>query len=132
MKQDKYGAGQGNLATYIAGFGLSLILTITGYLMVLRHVHSQHVIFSDQFLMFALASLAVVQLIVQLVFFLHLSHESDQRWNLLVAQFAVGTVIIIVFGSIWIMGNLNYHHDHALTTQQTTNSIINEENVHHH
>lgn len=129
---DKFGAGLGTLQTYIFGFGLSLLLTIGSYLMVLRHVNSQHVIYSDQFLLFATASLAVIQLFVQLVFFLHLGHGSNSRWNLLVASLAIMVVFIVVFGSIWIMGNLNYHHDQSMSPSQIDQGIIQNEAVHHY
>jgi cytochrome o ubiquinol oxidase operon protein cyoD len=43
------------------------------------------------------------------VFFLHLGRESKPRWNLNALLFAVLVVVIIVFGSLWIMHNLNYH-----------------------
>jgi heme/copper-type cytochrome/quinol oxidase subunit 4 len=46
---------------------------------------------------------------VQLIFFVHLDQERKPRWNLMVLLFAVLVVVIICFGSLWIMKNLNYH-----------------------
>jgi cytochrome o ubiquinol oxidase operon protein cyoD len=102
------GAGRGTLGTYVTGFVLSLLLTGTAYGLVWDHVHSRHEVFSHHFLMAAVLGLAVLQLLVQLVFFLHMSRESKPRWNVLVLLFATGVVLIVVLGSLWIMDHLNY------------------------
>lgn len=109
---------QGSVATYTIGFGLSLLLTLASYLM------AQHQLAHGWGLIYALGALAVTQLMVQLIFFLHLGRESKPRWNLTVLLFAFLVVFIVVFGSLWIMKNLSYGHDPSnLTTEQ----IINDE-----
>jgi cytochrome o ubiquinol oxidase operon protein cyoD len=121
--------------TYVTGFVLSLGLTMAAYLLVWRHVHSLHSVFSDSFLYFAVASLAIVQLLVQLIFFLHLGNESKPRWNLYVLSLAAIVVLILVFGSLWIMWNLDYHHidygkthdGHSLTSPSQTESYIKQD-----
>jgi len=55
------------------------------------------------------AGLAVTQALVQLIFFMDLGGEAKPRWRLGVLIFMVGVVLIVVFGSLWIMTNLNYH-----------------------
>ena len=90
--------------SYLIGFLLSLCLTLAAYLMVSRHTSSNGV------LVFGVVCLALVQLFVQLKFFLHLGSESKPKWNLLVFGFMLGVLLILVFGSLWIMYNLNYHH----------------------
>ena len=117
--------------TYIAGFLLSLGLTIGAYLLVWRHVRSHHTVFTDEFLNVAVAVLALTQLLVQLVFFLHLSRESKPRWNLVVLSFAALVVLILVSGSLWIMWSLNYHHAHQMNPAQTDTYIIHDEGIHH-
>jgi cytochrome o ubiquinol oxidase operon protein cyoD len=89
------------------------MLTLTAYLMVLRHVNSYHTAISHDTLIFMLVGLALTQLLTQLIFFLHLDRESKPRWNMTVLLFAVTVVVIIVFGSLWIMDNLNYHQPSA-------------------
>lgn len=113
--------GAGSLRAYVAGFALSLILTATAYTLV------THDIFSGWGLVYALAALAVTQLLVQLIFFLHLGRESRPRWNLTVMLFAVLVVCILAFGSLWIMKNLSYGHVHNLTPSQTNQLIIHDE-----
>ncbi|HSX18213.1 MAG TPA: cytochrome o ubiquinol oxidase subunit IV [Candidatus Saccharimonadales bacterium] len=131
--------GQGTTKTYALGFGLSLLLTLAAYLLVWRHVHTHHRWLSDVFLIFLVIALAQIQLIVQLRFFLHLGRGSKQRWNLTVLAFAAMVVLILVLGSLWIMNNLNYHHDGYGTTHdgnnltspsQTNQYIIHDEGIH--
>lgn len=114
-------SSSGSVRTYVAGFVLSLILTLAAYLIATRNT------FTGWGLVYALAALAITQLVVQLVFFLHLGRESRPRWNLTVALFAVMVVSIVVFGSLWIMKNLNYRHMHGLTPTQTDKLIIHDE-----
>jgi cytochrome o ubiquinol oxidase operon protein cyoD len=102
---------QAKTGVYIAGFLLSIILTVVAYLLVQRHVSSGHAAISHDVLIFMITSLALIQLMVQLVFFLHLDSESKPRWNLTVLLFAALVLVIIVFGSLWIMNNLNYHQE---------------------
>jgi cytochrome o ubiquinol oxidase operon protein cyoD len=125
---------------YVVGFGLSLALTLVSYFLVRKHVNAHHLIFTDSFILVAISLLAITQLFVQLVFFLHLDSESKPWWNNTALAFAVTVVITIVFGSIWIMANLSYHHGahsythsgHPLTTPgQTTKYIIQDENFHY-
>lgn len=109
-------AGRGHRA-YLVGFGLSLLLTLAAYLSVNEG-------WADGWsLTYLLSGLAVTQLFVQLVCFLHLGRESRPHWNLQVLVFAAGVVVIIVFGSLWIMKNLSYGHRQL----PASNDIIKDE-----
>jgi cytochrome o ubiquinol oxidase operon protein cyoD len=108
------------LASYITGFVLSLAFTLTAYLLVSRHT------FASGPLIAAIVVLAVIQLLVQLVLFLHLGSEPKPRWNLVVSLFAALVVFILVFGSLWIMNNLNYH---MMSPANTDQYIIHDEGV---
>ncbi len=55
----------------------------------------------------ALATLAVAQIGVHLVFFLHLTTAPDNTNNVLALAFGVLIVAMIIGGSLWIMGHLN-------------------------
>jgi cytochrome o ubiquinol oxidase operon protein cyoD len=109
MTGPKPETSSGKLSTYIIGYLLSLEITLVAYYMVSRAVHNPSLNYRN--MVAYIAILAVVQLMVQLVCFLHLGRESKPRWNLSVLLFAVMVVVIIVFGSLWIMDNLNYHMD---------------------
>lgn len=97
------------LKSYIIGFVLSLVLTLTAAGLVWEHVRSGHAVFSHPFLAGAIIVLAIVQLFVQLIFFMHLAGESGPRWRLGALLSTAGIIAIIVVGAIWIMGHLNYN-----------------------
>jgi len=130
-------SNKGSVHSYWTGYLLSLSLTLVAFSLVKRHVDSGHVFPSDNYVLAILAILAVTQLFVQLIFFLHLDKESKPRWNAIVLAFAAVVVLIVVAGSIWIISNLNYHHagsghaqgGHSLTPQQTDQRIINDEGI---
>ena len=97
------GGSHGTLQSYIIGFILSIILTIIPYLAVVRHM------LTGAALVIMVVLTAVGQLFVQLIFFLHLSTEPEQRSNVLTFAFTVLILAILVIGSLWIMWNLNYN-----------------------
>lgn len=96
-------AGHGSYLSYTVGFVLSIVFTLAAYFLVVDKV------LSGRQLVLAIVGLAVAQLFVQLVFFLHLGRESRPRWNQMTFWFAALVVVIVVFGSIWIMENLDYN-----------------------
>ena len=87
----------------ITGYVLALCLTLTAYLIVVAHLYTY---FWTMAIIFALA---LTQLVVQLIFFLHFGKESRPRWNLTAFWFMLIFLVILVAGSIWIMANLNYN-----------------------
>jgi cytochrome o ubiquinol oxidase operon protein cyoD len=95
-----------SLKSYIIGFILSILLTLAAFGVVMRPdiFHVGYGLIIPIILI-----LAIVQLFVQLIFFLHLMDESGPRWKLTVFISTVGLVLIIVVGGIWIMNHLNYN-----------------------
>jgi cytochrome o ubiquinol oxidase operon protein cyoD len=97
-----------SLGKYIVGFVSSLVLTITAYLLATHGRADTNVLVG------LLSGLAIVQFLVQMVFFLHVGEERKPRWKLMVMWLMLAVVLILVGGSIWIMNNLNYR----MTPQQ--------------
>lgn len=97
------------LNAYLSGFILSIALTFGAYAIVQAHTGSGNEVLAQPTVLITILFFAVVQLIVQLYFFLHLGEEAKPRWRLLTLFLAVTTVLIVVIGSIWIMANLDYH-----------------------
>lgn len=91
----------GSLKAYLIGFFSSLLLTLVSFLLVILKV------ISGQTLIYTLVALALVQAIVQLLFFLHVGQEAKPRWESLTLYFMVLVVLIIAIGSLWIMKDLN-------------------------
>lgn len=100
------------VSSYVVGFILSIATTLAAYLAVVNEI------WPTGQLIAVIVTLAVVQLIVQLLFFLHLSHEKGTRWKLATFAFAVLVVGILVVGSLWIMHNLNYNMMEMDATEQ--------------
>ena len=115
MKQEQKDT---RLKTYITGFILSVVLTLLAFSAVASHAYQTN------FTIAVIVVLAVIQLFVQLIFFLHLAQESRPRWRLVALSFGVLVVAIVVFGSLWIMDHLNYNMMHS---PQETKQYINKQ-----
>jgi cytochrome o ubiquinol oxidase operon protein cyoD len=89
---------------YLTGFVLSIILTVIAYDFGVSSILNSNAT------VFLILVLAVVQALVQLIFFLHLGQEKKPQWNLFLVLSTVGLIIIIMTGSLWIIHNLNYNH----------------------
>lgn len=87
--------------SYIIGFVLSIFTTLLAYFFVVNEL------WPKETLIYVVMAIAVVQLTVQLVFFLHLGRGS--RWKAITLAFALLFVLIVVVGSLWIMYNLDYN-----------------------
>ena len=53
--------------------------------------------------------LALIQSVVQLVFFIDVWKEEGIRWNLIFFVSTVTIIFIVIFFSIWIINHLNYN-----------------------
>ncbi|HET7529182.1 MAG TPA: cytochrome o ubiquinol oxidase subunit IV [Candidatus Saccharimonadales bacterium] len=109
--------------TYVIGYILALCLTLVAFYAVKAHVDSGHTFLSDNFMLAIISVLAIVQLMVQLVFFLHLDKESRPRWNFMAFLLALMFIFILVAGSIWIM----YHLDYSMTPHQQDQYLIKQD-----
>lgn len=87
---------------YLIGFIGSLILTIAAYLVAKQHA------MSTSATAFIVLVFAVVQFSVQVYYFLHLREERKPRWKSWLFAYTLIMMLVIVFGSIWVMYNLNY------------------------
>ncbi|WP_372637366.1 cytochrome o ubiquinol oxidase subunit IV [Cohnella sp.] len=96
---DDHGAHEshGSLKSYVIGFVLSIVLTIIPLVIVLNGLMEKTAA------TIVLLGSAVLQFVVQLVYFMHLKEEGKPRWNLMVLILGLIIVLTIVAGSIWIM-----------------------------
>jgi len=104
------------LRSYITGFILSILLTLAAPALLLWHEATGHVFPTHQELRFAFVILAIAQMLIQLIFFLHINREKEQRWNVAALAFAVMVVTILVGGTLWIMYNLQQGQDTEMGT----------------
>ena len=93
----------GGLQGYLIGFGLANLLTIASF------TAAQSDLIYGPAVVSALVVLAIAQMGVHLVFFLHLTTGPDNTNNVLALAFGVFIVVLVVLGSIWIMSHLNHN-----------------------
>jgi cytochrome o ubiquinol oxidase subunit IV len=100
---EKFEASRKAIRSYIIGFVLSLLLTIIPYLIVTKHM------LGEKSLLWAVTVFGVAQLLVQVLFFLHLPAKVKPYWDLIVFFFTLLIVAFLVVGTLWIMFHLNYN-----------------------
>ncbi len=97
-------ADHGSLKTYAIGFILSVILTAIPFWLVMGNVFSKS---STAGLVLLL--IAAVQIVVHMVYFLHMNTKSQGGWSMLALIFTIMVVVISLSGSIWVMYHLNHN-----------------------
>ena len=90
------------LRSYLVGFGLAVLLTCVSFFVAGTSLVWQPSI------PVALFVLAVAQMGVHLVFFLHINTGADAINNVMALAFGVLIVILLIGGSLWIMAHLNH------------------------
>jgi cytochrome o ubiquinol oxidase operon protein cyoD len=93
--------GSGSFVTYTVGLAFALLLTAASFIV------SQTNLLWAPGVPAGLAVLAIAQMGVHLVFFLHISTGPDNTNNVLALAFGVLIVTLVVSGSLWIMANLD-------------------------
>lgn len=94
------GAAHGSSKQYTIGFILSILLTIVPFGMVMAGMTGGVVVAT-------IAITAIAQVLVQLVYFMHLNGSEEQRWDTITFVYTILTIAILLIGSIWVM---NYLH----------------------
>ncbi|NEU13113.1 cytochrome o ubiquinol oxidase subunit IV [Methylobacterium sp. BTF04] len=96
------GAAHGSMKGYVTGFVLAAILTAIPFWLVMTDALG-----NKQTTGLVIMALAVVQIIVHMVYFLHMNTKSEGGWNFLALIFTLTLVVITLTGSIWVMYHLN-------------------------
>lgn len=95
---DSAGAPHSTLRGYLTGFVLSVILTAIPFWLVMGKVFE-----SSSTTILIILAFAAVQIVVHMVYFLHMSPKSEGGWTMLALIFTVVLVVITLTGSLWIM-----------------------------
>ena len=103
----------------LLGFILCIVLTLMAYDTVASGL------IHDSLAVFLIVAMAVIQALVQLVFFLDLGEKKEQ-WNLLSFISTIGLIAILVAGTLIIMYNLNHYHT---SPQDEANFILHDEGI---
>jgi cytochrome o ubiquinol oxidase subunit IV len=93
----------GDVGGYLIGLALATLLTIVSFFI------AQTKLVWQPSIPVALAVLAIAQMGVHLVFFLHITTGPDNVNNVLALAFGVLIVLLLMTGSLWIMAHLNHN-----------------------
>ncbi|GGE32013.1 cytochrome o ubiquinol oxidase subunit IV [Agaricicola taiwanensis] len=101
---DDHGDGHahGTFKSYMVGFVLSVILTAIPFWLVMEGVLAD-----ANATALTIMGFAVVQIVVHMVFFLHMTPKAEEGWNMMALIFTLIVVVIILAGSLWVMYHLN-------------------------
>jgi len=97
-----HGESHGSQKGYLIGFGLSVVLTAIPFWLVMTGVLDSKVGTA-----LAIMSLAAVQVVVHMVYFLHMNVRAEGGWTMMALIFTIVMVVITLSGSIWVMYHLN-------------------------
>jgi cytochrome o ubiquinol oxidase operon protein cyoD len=99
---DPHDAPHGTLQSYVTGFVLAVVLTAIPFLLVMARP-----IESAGYTAAIVLACALAQILVHMVFFLHMTPKAEDGWLLLSTIFTIVLVVITLAGSLWIVFHLN-------------------------
>ncbi|HEX2830605.1 MAG TPA: cytochrome o ubiquinol oxidase subunit IV [Burkholderiales bacterium] len=89
---------------YVTGFVLAVILTAIPFWLVMGKVFS-----NSTLTIFIILALAMVQIYVHMVFFLHMTSKAEGGWTWMSLIFTLVLLVIALSGSLWIMYHVDRH-----------------------
>ena len=113
MSQEPYGHGEAeshghgieiphaSMRDYAIGFALSVVLTAIPFWLVMTGQFSNGVTAA------IIMVFAAVQVVVHMVYFLHMSPKAEGGWTMTTLLFTIIVVVIMLAGSLWVMHHLN-------------------------
>ena len=110
------GAAHGTRRDYMIGFGLSVVLTAIPFWLVMSGA-----IENKQVTAFLVMAFALVQIVVHMVYFLHMNSKSEGGWTVMAMIFTVIVIVIALSGSLWVMYHLNTNMMPTMTPEAMKN-----------
>jgi cytochrome o ubiquinol oxidase operon protein cyoD len=92
----------GTLRGYLTGFFLAVFLTAIPFWLVMGRP-----IVNVEVIALAVMAFAMVQIVVHMIYFLHMNTRSEGGWTMLALIFTLVLVAITLSGSMWVMFHLN-------------------------
>ena len=96
------GEAHGSMRDYVIGFVASVILTAIPFWLVMSGALADKTLTG-----LIITGFAAVQIVVHMIFFLHMNARAEGGWNMLALLFTVVIVGIVLTGSLWVMYHLN-------------------------
>lgn len=97
-----HGAPHGSRKSYLIGFLLSVVLTAVPFALVMTGA-----IADPRWTAGIIMALAAVQVVVHMIYFLHMNTKSESGWTLMALIFTTIIVVIAIAGSLWVMYHMN-------------------------
>lgn len=94
----------GTFQSYMTGFVLSVILTVIPFWLVMGNVLDNSLVTS-----LVILALGGVQMVVHVIYFLHMNTKSEGGWTFMALIFTITLVVIMLAGSVWVMYHLNHN-----------------------
>ena len=95
--------GHGTWQSYVAGYVSAMLLTGAAFLL------ARSPLLTASSAMAAVVVLAIAQMLVHLIFFLHINTSPEHKTNIMAFILTLVIIAIVVVGSLWIMGHLNHN-----------------------
>ncbi|MGD9479882.1 cytochrome o ubiquinol oxidase subunit IV [Shinella sp. G-2] len=95
-------AGHGSFKGYMIGFILSIILTAIPFWLVMSGALDSKLLTAV-----LVMGIGVVQIVVHMIYFLHMNPRSEGGWTMMALIFTLVIVGIALAGSLWVMHHLN-------------------------
>ena len=86
---------------YVVGFVLAVILTAIPFWIVMTKA-----IESSGYTIVVILAFAAVQIVVHMVYFLHMTPKAEGGWSMMALAFTISLVVITLSGSLWVMFHL--------------------------
>jgi cytochrome o ubiquinol oxidase operon protein cyoD len=96
------GHSHGTRRSYLIGFALSVVLTAIPFWLVMADVIADTAVATLTIMAFG-----VVQILVHMIYFLHMNTKSEGGWTMMAAIFTIIVIVIALAGSLWVMYHLN-------------------------
>jgi cytochrome o ubiquinol oxidase operon protein cyoD len=92
----------GSLKSYFIGFALSILLTVIPFAIVMAGgLESKHLTIA------LVLGAAVIQIVVHMIYFLHMKSSTEEGWTLISLIFTLILLVIMLAGSLWVMYHMN-------------------------
>ena len=98
---DNHGHPESTLKGYLIGFGLSVVLTFIPFWLVMTGKLG-----SNEATTVAILALAAIQIVVHMIYFLHMTPSAEGGWSMMALIFTIVMVVITLTGSLWVMYHL--------------------------
>jgi cytochrome o ubiquinol oxidase operon protein cyoD len=89
---------------YMTGFVLAVILTVIPFYIVMGKVFGSPVITA-----IVILAIGAVQMVVHMIYFLHMDGKAEGGWSMLALIFTLVLVVITLSGSMWVMYHMNHN-----------------------